>query len=191
MWSCQESNPGPLAYCAKCSATELQLPPVTTLQSCPYIACYSLWLIVDCCNCRTKLISQLCDLLNNLPNQQQTQLSEQSTINHMLLSSWVQQILHDEVCPRHSTCVCMKECFFAFSFSPAASNLCRMLQRLAKCSCIAHPTIKISSRYTKHLLWAARTVSMSLWKVRGALQSAKGITQNSSNSARMVMLPSL
>ena len=38
-WSCRESNPGPLAFRAKCSATELQLPPATTSQSCPYVAC--------------------------------------------------------------------------------------------------------------------------------------------------------
>ena len=31
-WSCRESNPGPSAYRAKCSATELQLPPATTPQ---------------------------------------------------------------------------------------------------------------------------------------------------------------
>ena len=46
-WSYQESNPGPLAYCAKCSATELQLPPATIPRSCPYVACSNLWLIVQ------------------------------------------------------------------------------------------------------------------------------------------------
>ena len=42
-WSCQESNSGPLTYRAKCTATELQLPPATIPQSWPYVACFSLW----------------------------------------------------------------------------------------------------------------------------------------------------
>ena len=46
--NCWESNPVPLAFHAKCSATELQPPPAPTSQSCPYVACSSLWLIVDC-----------------------------------------------------------------------------------------------------------------------------------------------
>ena len=46
-WSCQELNPRPLAYRVNCSATELQLPPATTLHSCSYVASSSESLI-DC-----------------------------------------------------------------------------------------------------------------------------------------------
>ena len=52
----------------QCSATELQLPPTTTPQSCPYIA--SVLLLMR------EIIEQItaepasCDLLNDLPHQQ-------------------------------------------------------------------------------------------------------------------------
>lgn len=61
-------------------------------------------------------------------------------------------------------CVCMNEHFFAFSFSPAASNLCRTLWRLSRSSCTVRPTTKMPSRYTRYLLRVRpdRTVSICL-----------------------------
>ena len=74
------------------------------------------------------------------------QLARESPV--LLLSFWDEQILHDRIRCTYSNCVCMKEHFFVFSFSPAACNLWRILRRLVKCSCIVHPTTKMSSRYT-------------------------------------------
>jgi hypothetical protein len=91
-------------------------------------------------------------------------------------------------CPRNGSSSLKKKYFSGLSFRPAFSNRSNTCSRWHRClSNVFDPTL-ISSMYTTtncHNM-SLRTVSISLWKVAGALQRPKGIMVNSYVPKRVI-----
>ena len=88
--------------------------------------------------------------------------------------------LAETTCPRYFTERLNHWHLLAFNFSPAAFNLSITILRFAKVSPKSLPKTMMSSRYTRQRCHCRplRTVSISLWKVAGALVSPNGMTLN-------------